>query len=62
MIPIDLINDSIDLIKATFTYERSKYPSKIKLETSLPILLYWKHLQNLVGRVLHLLGKESIVR
>lgn len=42
------------VIEATFTLSRSKYTSKITIETLLSTILRKKLLQNLVGRGLRL--------
>ena len=51
----------VELFEATFTPKRSKYTSKITFVILSSSLSFKKHLQNLVGRGLHLLGKECIV-
>ena len=62
MNPPDFNNDHtiicVELLEVTLTHQQLKLTLKIKLEN---LLLYQKYLRNLVGRALHLLGKESIV-
>ena len=43
------------------THIQSKLASNDKFESLLSSLLYQKHLQNLIGRILHLLGEEPTV-
>ena len=46
----------VELSEVIFTYQRSKYASKCS-----HLELYSKHMRNLDGRELHLLGKECRV-
>ena len=51
----------IELFEAIFGQWRSKYSSKITVKIFLSSLSYKNGLQSLLGKSLHLLGKECIV-
>ena len=60
MTPSDFNNDYSTMHRVAWGYtlhQQSKLPSKFNLESLLSSLLYQKHLRNLVGTALHLLGK-----